>query len=169
VIGALLQSGDSDEAQALRSAGGEDQPTTEDAMDDVRAEGSLGFYAEAEGPYDAAADFDAAVDDSPWDGNRALGECETAADYRSICAGERGVGEPDQRQHWALPHHYLSRVPSPNAAGVRNALARLPQTQGLTNRDAAQRHLDAHMREINPAAASDEILRLRAEIAKLSD
>jgi signal peptide peptidase SppA len=90
----------------------------------------------------------AAVDNSEWDGNRAMSECESASDYRSICAGERSTGTPDERQHWALPHHYLGR--GPNAAGTRNALARLPQTQGLTNREGAERHLDAHMREINP-------------------
>lgn len=90
----------------------------------------------------------AAVDESEWDGSRAMGQCDSAAQYRSICAGERSVGEPDERQHWALPHHYLGK--GPNAAGTRNALARLPQTQNLTNREAAQRHLDAHMREISP-------------------
>lgn len=89
-----------------------------------------------------------AVDGSAWDGNRAMGQCSTAAEYRSICAGERSVGDPDERQHWALPHHYLGR--GPNAAGVRNALARLPQTQGLTNRGRAESHLEAHMREVNP-------------------
>ncbi len=93
-----------------------------------------------------------AVDNSAWDGNRAFGQCSTAADYRSICAGERSVGDPDERQHWALPHHYLDR--GPNAAGVRAALARFGQTEGLTNGPAARRHLESHMREINPAAAS---------------
>lgn len=122
-------------------------------------------------------EFAAAVDNSAWDGNRAMGECETASDYRSICAGEHSVGDPGERQHWALPHHYLSKVPSPNAAGVRNALARLPQTQDLTNRQRAQSHLDAHMREINPEALSedtptsgtDEILRFEAQLEALSE
>jgi signal peptide peptidase SppA len=95
----------------------------------------------------------AAVDNSPWDGNRAMGQCETASDYRSICAGEKTVGEPDERQHWALPHHYLGK--GPNAAGTRNALSRLPQTQNLKNREGAQRHLDAHMREINPESSAE--------------
>src|SRR5262249_19590190 len=88
-----------------------------------------------------------------WDGNRAMGACSSASDYRSICAGEHNVGTPDQRQHWALPHHYLGK--GPNANGVRQALSRLPQTQNLTNRSAAQAHLDAHMRTINPQAAAD--------------
>jgi len=92
-----------------------------------------------------------AVDNSAWDGNRAMGQCSTAAEYRSICAGEHNAGEPDERQHWALPHHYLGQ--GPNAAGVRNALSRLPQTQDLRNRDAVQAHLEAHMREVNPDSA----------------
>jgi HK97 family phage prohead protease len=90
----------------------------------------------------------AEVDQSAWDGNRAMGACSSASDYRSICAGEHTTGEPDERQHWALPHHYLGK--GPNAAGVRNALSRLPQTQNLKNRDGAQRHLEAHMSQINP-------------------
>jgi HK97 family phage prohead protease len=94
-----------------------------------------------------------AVDTSEWDGNRAMGECSSAADYRSICAGERSVGEPDERQHWALPHHYLGR--GPNASGVRNALSRLPQTEGLTNRDAAESHLQSHMSDISPSKAEE--------------
>jgi len=53
-----------------------------------------------------------ALDQSAWDANRAMGQCSSAADYRSICAGERTVGEPDQRQHWALPHHYLRPIPT---------------------------------------------------------
>lgn len=107
------------------------------------------------------ASFMAAVDNSSWDGNRAMGMCSGAADYRAICAGEHNAGEPDQRQHWALPHHYLEGPGSargPNADGVRNALARLPQTQDLANRERAQSHLDAHMQEINPSASSAKSL-----------
>src|SRR3990172_2881356 len=124
---------------------------------------------EPDAMFQTEAEFEAAVDNSPWDGGRAMGEASSADNpasaFRSICAGERDVGGRSERQHWALPHHYLARVPSPNAGGVRNALQRLPQTQGLTNRDAAQRHLDAHMREINPESeAFDDI---GQEIAEL--
>jgi ATP-dependent Clp endopeptidase proteolytic subunit ClpP len=49
-----------------------------------------------------------------------------------------------------LPHHFVSDDGSPGAAsvaGVRNALARLPQTQGLTDaeRSAAEAHLNKHL------------------------
>jgi signal peptide peptidase SppA len=113
----------------------EEEPVPEPAMADTD---ELEFLAE--------------VDNSAWDAGRAMGACKTAGDYRSICAGEHTTGDPDQRQHWALPHHYLGR--GPNANGVRNALSRLPQTQDLKNKGAAQSHLDAHMRVINPERAT---------------
>lgn len=87
------------------------------------------------------------VDSSDWDAGRAMRACENASDYASICAGKR-EGDPSLRASWALPHHYLGK--GPNANGVRAALGRIGSTQGLTNRQAAQRHLEAHMREINP-------------------
>jgi HK97 family phage prohead protease len=87
-----------------------------------------------------------AVDNTAWDGNAAMGACSEAACYRAICAGRKD-GPADERGSWALPHHKRPGSP-PNAAAVRNALARLPQTQGLTNREAARSHLEAHMRAI---------------------
>jgi ATP-dependent Clp endopeptidase proteolytic subunit ClpP len=49
-----------------------------------------------------------------------------------------------------LPHHFVSSDGTPGAAsvaGVRNALARLPQTKGLTDaeRSAAEAHLRKHL------------------------
>ena len=111
-------------------------------------------------------EFAAAVDDSEWDGNAAMAACDSASCYRAICAGRR-EGDPSERQTWALPHH---KTPSsgPNAAGVRNALARLPQTQGLVNRDQARSHLEAHMREVNPERAeADEMAHIRADLDRL--
>jgi HK97 family phage prohead protease len=85
-----------------------------------------------------------ASDTSDWDGNAAMTSATTAADYRAICAGERTTGEPDERSHWALPHHKSPGAPA-NAAGVRAARARFGQTEGLANREAARRHLfDVH-------------------------
>lgn len=99
-----------------------------------------------------------AVDESAWDGNRAMGQCESAADYAQICAGVHGAGEPGERQHYALPHHYLGK--GPNADGVRAALGRLPQTEDLTNAAEARSHLEGHMSQINPQKAEelDDIL-----------
>lgn len=115
---------------------------------------------------DLPLDLYAAVDNSAWDGSRAMGQCSSAADYRSICAGERTTGSPDERQHWALPHHYLGK--GPNANGVRAALGRIGQTQNLKNREAAQAHLDAHQSEIDRAradASDDPIRKAQARLA----
>lgn len=110
----------------------------------------------------------AEIDNSAWDGNRAMTECKTAADYNKICAGTKS-GDPALRSSHALPHHYLSKAPVPNADGVRNALARFAQTQGLTNAGAARSHLEAHMASITAAneASSREMPRedLRREMA----
>jgi HK97 family phage prohead protease len=96
-----------------------------------------------------------AVDDSAWDANRAMGQCSSAADYRSICAGERSDGEPDQRQHWALPHHYLGR--DANAAGVAAARQRFGQTEGLKNAGAARTHLfETHRLPSDEGSSSTE-------------
>lgn len=93
------------------------------------------------------------VDNSAWDGNAAMSACSSAADYRAICAGEHTTGDPDQRQHWALPHHKTAGAP-PNANGVRNSLSRLPTTEDLKNKQAAEAHLRAHMRAVSPGGDS---------------
>lgn len=95
-----------------------------------------------------------AVDNGPWDGPSAMSKCAAKSApgtcYASICAG-RKTGDAGVQSSWALPHH-MTQGGAPNAAGVRNALSRLPQTQGLTNRAEAQAHLDAHMKTINAGA-----------------
>lgn len=53
-----------------------------------------------------------------------------------------------------LPHHFVSSDGTPGAAsinGVRNALARLPQTQGLSEdeKSAAEAHLRKHLNAFN--------------------
>jgi ATP-dependent protease ClpP protease subunit len=99
------------------------------------------------------------VDESSWDGDAAMAAAgnsdDPAAAFKGICAGRR-EGPADERKSWALPHHKHAGDP-PNADGVRNALSRLPQTEGLTNKSAAQAHLDAHMAVINPDATDDAL------------
>jgi hypothetical protein len=95
----------------------------------------------------------AAVDNSAWDGNKAMTQCSTAADYNKICAGKTS-GDAALRSSHKLPHHYLAKAPVPNAAGVRAALQRFGQTQGLTNAAEARRHLEAHMATIQAQEAS---------------
>lgn len=102
--------------------------------------------------------LNAAVDESSWDRDRAMHEAaqsdSPAKAYAKICAGRRS-GPANEGQNWALPHHYPDKD-APNAAGVRNALARLSSTQGLTNADGAKAHLQAHMRAINPDWEPDD-------------
>ena len=110
-----------------------------------------------------------ASDSSTWDAGAAMASAKTAADYRAICAGERSAGEPDERQHWALPHHKAPGSPA-NAAGVRAARARLGQTEGLTNAEAARRHLfEAHKLPSETAASADPGAVKAEAIARLID
>jgi ATP-dependent protease ClpP protease subunit len=78
-----------------------------------------------------------------WDAADAMSTCHSAADFRHVCAGERSEGDPDTAAHWALPHH-TSPSAGPDKGGVTAALARINQTQGLKNKDAALAHLKAH-------------------------
>ncbi len=121
-------------------------PLTEDELAFFSEDGEVEFVAEPS--------MLAAVDGSAWDGNRAMSECNSASDYSSICAGEHTTGTPDQRQHWALPHHYLGK--GPNAQGVSTALGRIGQTQNITDaeRAKAQAHLDAHEKQTRPSNAA---------------
>lgn len=95
----------------------------------------------------------AAVDSSPWDGGKAMANGAAAGDpaafYKGICAGRKD-GDPSKQASWALPYRYHPDDP-PNAAGVKAALGRLPQTQGLTNEAEAKRTLQAAMKQVNPA------------------
>lgn len=95
----------------------------------------------------------AAIDNSAWDGNKAMTQCSSAADYNKVCAGKT-AGDPALRSSHKLPHHYLAKAPVPNAAGVRAALQRFGATQGLTNSAEARRHLEAHMTTIQAQEAS---------------
>lgn len=91
------------------------------------------------------------VDHSDWDGPKAMSLAansdEPAATFKQICAGRR-EGDPALEASWALPYKYPGKPP--NEDGVRNALSRLPQTQGLTNEDEARSKLERLMKQINP-------------------
>ena len=100
------------------------------------------------------------VDNSPWDASKAwaagAASDDPAAFYKGICAG-RKAGDPKTQAAWALPYKYSPSSP-PNAAGVKNALARLPQTQGLTNADEAKATLQKAMKQVNPDYDPDALL-----------
>lgn len=112
--------------------------------------------AAAQARLDAAPEtelvFAAGVDHSAWDGAKAMANGaasdDPAAFYQGICAG-RKAGDPAKQDSWALPYRYHPGD-APNADGVRNALSRLPQTDGLTNRAEAEALLNRLMKQINP-------------------
>ena len=100
----------------------------------------------------AAGPQGASVDNSPWDAAKAwangAASDDPAAFYGGICAG-RKAGDPKTQEAHALPYKYTPSS-APNAAGVRNALSRLPQTQGLTNAAEAKALLERLMKQVNP-------------------
>lgn len=100
----------------------------------------------------AGVQNEARVDSSAWDASTAWHNGAQAEDpaafYEGICAGKRN-GDPSTQAGWALPYKYHPSDPV-NAAGVRDALARLSQTQGLINKSEAQDTLQAAMKRINP-------------------
>jgi ATP-dependent Clp endopeptidase proteolytic subunit ClpP len=117
--------------------------------------------------------LDADVDSSPWDASKAWSagadSDDPAAFYKGICAG-RKAGDPTTQAAWALPFKYSPSSP-PNAAGVRNALARLSQTQGLTNEPEAKSTLEKAMKLVNPdyEPSSDRIdTELLADLFRLA-
>lgn len=95
----------------------------------------------------------ARADDSPWDASKAWHNGAASDDpakfYAAICAGEKTTGDPGTQDHWALPYRYTPSSP-PNAAAVRNCLARLSQTRDLKDPDAVRRKLQDLMKQINP-------------------
>lgn len=96
------------------------------------------------------------IDWSAWDASKAWANGaksdDPAAFYNAICAGKK-AGDPATQDAHALPYKYTPSS-APNAAGVRNALARLPQTDGLTNKAEAQALLEKLMKQIQAAESN---------------
>jgi ATP-dependent protease ClpP protease subunit len=92
------------------------------------------------------------IDTTPWDAAKAWHAGSESEDpgkfYEGICAGKKN-GDPSTQGAWALPYKY-SPSSAPNAGGVRAALARLNQTDGLINKADAQSTLQAAMKKVNP-------------------
>lgn len=104
----------------------------------------------------AVAPHNTAVEDGEWDGGaneKRLPSPVPVATVKKMYA----VYDETQVEDGAvpkaaakLPHHFVNEDGTPGAASVaavRNALARLPQTEGLsdTEREEAERHLQAHL------------------------
>jgi hypothetical protein len=102
------------------------------------------------------------ADNSEWNAARAwhngAASQDPAAFYAGICAGKK-AGDKAAQSSWALPYRYTPGSP-PNAAGVKNALSRLPQTQGLTNEPEAKALLQGLMKKISPGYEPDDLAEL---------
>ena len=112
----------------------------------------------------------ATIDFSTWDASKAwaagAASDDPAAFYNGICAGKK-AGDPKTQEAHALPYRYSPSSP-PNAAGVKNALARISQTDGLTNKSAAQSKLDGLLVKVQAAekdrgSVLDEMRNFRLE------
>jgi ATP-dependent protease ClpP protease subunit len=99
------------------------------------------------------------VDESAWDAAKAwangASSDDPAAFYNGICAGKK-AGDPATQAAHALPHHYHPGDP-PNRHGVSAALGRIGSTDGLTNKAAAQAHLDAHKSAMGGGGSDNHI------------
>lgn len=119
----------------------------------------------------AFSDADGDFDESAWDASRAwhagAESDDPAAFYAGICAGKKD-GDKSTQDAWALPYKY-SPSSKPNAAGVKAALGRLPQTEGLTNADEAKSLLQGLMKKINPDYEPEDRAPVRVNVAKLAD
>ena len=110
-------------------------------------------------------DGKATYDDGEWNGDAAMEMASNADDpaaaYKAICAGTRlnVDAEPDEADHWALPHHNEPDGP-PVVQGVGAAIGSLNgsrdnRVEDLSNEAEARTHLEGHQANIE-AARQDE-------------
>jgi HK97 family phage prohead protease len=93
----------------------------------------------------AKAPHSTGVTEGTWDGNAAMTNAKSAADYWYICAWRDPNGDPEDRSSYKFPHHSRNGGPA-NLPGVRNALARLPQASiPDSDRAGVERHLRSHL------------------------
>lgn len=154
---------DCDGSGKVKDPDGDDDTTAKGDTDHdyVKPDGSPGPKAKPAGNQALGFPVLAAdVDNSAWDASKAWHagseSDDPAAFYKGICAG-RKAGDPSTQDAWALPYKYSPSSP-PNAAGVRNALARLGQTQGLTNEAQARSTLEKAMKAVNPDYDPDDLI-----------
>ncbi len=104
------------------------------------------------------------VVDTSWDAAAMLARIPNdagAAMLRLMFALIRPGADATLKGSYALPHHMAGADGRPgpaNIAGVRNALARLPQTQGIDDatRISAHAHLQAHLDDFNKSMSLPE-------------
>jgi len=139
----------SESGEQLQSVPGSPMPDDDDGdMEDRLSPGEIRAFRQMLADLLNAGD----VDNSDWDASKAwhngAESDDPAAFYAGICAGKK-AGDKSTQDAWALPYKY-SPSSKPNAAGVKNALSRLPQTDDLTNAAEAKSLLQGLMKKINP-------------------
>jgi hypothetical protein len=87
--------------------------------------------------------------DRPWDGPAATAAAPASrAVLRYMHAWVDPTGDPDTKAAYALPHHGPRSGAPAVLPGVRNALARLPQSRiPAADRPAVESHLRAHLED----------------------
>jgi HK97 family phage prohead protease len=119
----------------------------------------------------AIASHSTGTTEGTWDGPAAMAAASSASDYRAICAWYAG-SNPDERQSYKFPHHRTPGAPAV-LAGVRNALARVPQAN-IPSGDVAgvKAHLNSHLDDAKsqlheePPGQLDDELRAKIERAR---
>lgn len=96
----------------------------------------------------AIGSHDTSVTEREWDGPAAVASAPNERDVLRYMHAWYSGDDPDEKQSYSLPHH-APREGSPAVLpAVRNALARLSQTQMPdSDRDGVERHLRAHLED----------------------
>lgn len=84
--------------------------------------------------------------DREWDGPAAVAAAPNSRGVLRHMSAWYAGEDPDEKRSYKLPHHGPREGSSANLAAVRNALARLSQTDMPDDdRAAVERHLRAHL------------------------
>lgn len=96
----------------------------------------------------AIGSHDTSVTEREWDGPAAVASAPNERDVlRYIHAWYAGE-DPDEKASYKLPHHAPRQGSPAVLPAVRNALARLSQTDMPdADRDGVERHLQAHLED----------------------
>lgn len=101
---------------------------------------------------------DTEVVEGEWDGSDAVANAPNEQDtLRHMHAWADPDGDPGEKETYKLPHHEPGTDTAANLNAVRNALARLSQTDMPdSDRDAVERHLRNHLDEQEDDDRSDD-------------
>lgn len=105
--------------------------------------------------FGAIAVHHTATVEGTWDGGAAMKAASTPAELRHMNAWFATGGDPARKGDYKFPHHAAGVDTPANLAGVRNALARLPQADiPAGDRAGVEAHLRAHLNDARPGTAA---------------